>query len=147
MSWGDGQIWCRGCRRNLDQDECACDLDCECSTCEREANFRQPEKRLALAVLEDGVKCYQGGGVGEDGQYRSNRTARLQREAVEWIADVAADGPFSFNGCCATLGIDAGYLRAGVLVGRGGPIARRSGAGEANVRVTANKRRVRHSSP
>jgi hypothetical protein len=112
----------------------------------RGARLQTPEKRLALAVLKDGMKCYQGGGVGEDGQYR-NRTARIQREAVEWIADVAADGPFSFSGCCATLGIDADYLRAGIAKGLSGPISRRSGSLARATRMEANKRRVRASSP
>jgi hypothetical protein len=70
----------------------------------------EPEKRLMWAVLEDAVECYRrhvGDGKGKpNGEFD---------EVESWILDPDGDWFFSFENICATLGIDADYLRRGLL--------------------------------
>jgi len=70
----------------------------------------EPEKRLMLAVLEDAVRCFQSNLFAE-----SIRGKRLFREAEEWIVGVGCDWVFSCENICETLGLDAAYLRQGLL--------------------------------
>ena len=80
---------------------------------------RTPLQRLALAVLADGLRCYQGrAGIpaASSPQNRSARSRKLAVEAERWLrADT--DSPFSFEGVCAALGLDSDWLRAKVLAG------------------------------
>ena len=65
-------------------------------------------KSLMLAVLEDGIACFQSY------FFQPSRTnARLYREAEEWI-NSEDDGIFSFNGICETLNLDPVRLRQGL---------------------------------
>ena len=69
---------------------------------------RQAERDLMLAVLEDGIACFQG--------YLSkpSRTnEKLFLEAEEWISSTD-DDVFSFNNVCETLGLDPDALRTGL---------------------------------
>jgi len=69
----------------------------------------QPEKRLMLAVLEDAVGTFQ--------KYVTAPTRRGQRlfnEAEEWFASESTDWPFGFENVCQALGLEPGYLRAGL---------------------------------
>jgi hypothetical protein len=69
----------------------------------------RPIKRLMLAVLEDAMRCYQ--------TYASSRNPyrrRLFIEAERWLMDRKADGVFSFENVCETVGIDPGCLRTGL---------------------------------
>jgi len=79
-----------------------------------------PEKRLILAVLEEAIRCLQkfisAGG---------RRHRALFRDAEEWIMEENSDWPFSFENSCLALGLNPGYLRRGVLCGRGKKIAQR----------------------
>jgi len=68
------------------------------------------EKSLMLAVLEDGIRCFQGHLTNE----RSN-PALLAAQAEEWIRAVDYDWPFSFVNVCETLNIDPDALRASLL--------------------------------
>lgn len=65
------------------------------------------EKSLMLAVLEDGIRCFQ--------QHRIDRTrhdqTKLGLEARDWIASDDEDWPFSFVNCCEALGIEPTALR------------------------------------
>ena len=68
----------------------------------------QAERDLMLAVLEDGIACFQG--------YFSkpSRTKeKLFRETEEWI-NSNDEGIFSFNDVCETLGLDPDALRKGL---------------------------------
>lgn len=68
-----------------------------------------PIKRLMLAVLEDGLHCFQTyAGI--------SRGVRRQIfvETEGWFADRRADGPFAFETICHTLGIDPNFLRKGL---------------------------------
>jgi hypothetical protein len=76
----------------------------------------QPEQALMLAVLEDAVRCIRNNA-------RTGRS-RACREAVEWIVERDSDHFFSFENICAVLGLDASYLRKGILSWPGHAVAR-----------------------
>jgi hypothetical protein len=68
----------------------------------------QAERDLMLAVLEDGIDCFQGY------FFKPSRTnQKLFLEAEEWISS-NDDGVFSFNNVCETLGLDPDALRKGL---------------------------------
>ena len=46
----------------------------------RGARLQMPEKRLALAVLEDGIRCYQGGAIVNGGKCVSHDQRVLLRQ-------------------------------------------------------------------
>src|SRR6266481_6518012 len=77
-------------------------------------NFRrktplEPEKALVLAVLEDGIRCFQ------DNIFPQNRKKQLLfEEAQEWLFSGELDGIFSFVSVCAMLGLDPSYIRRGM---------------------------------
>jgi hypothetical protein len=77
-------------------------------------NFRrktplEPEKALVLAVLEDGIRCFQ------DNIFPQNRKKQLLfEEAQEWLFSDELDGIFSFVSVCAMLGLDPSYIRRGM---------------------------------
>ncbi len=65
-------------------------------------------RALTLAVLEDGIACFQG--------YLfkpSRRNEALSSEAEEWI-NSKDDGIFTFNNVFETLGLDPGIVRKGL---------------------------------
>lgn len=65
-------------------------------------------KTLMLAVLEDGIACFQGR------FFKPSRTNdKLFQEAEEWI-NSEDEGVFSFNNVCDTLGLHPGQLRKGL---------------------------------
>ena len=69
----------------------------------------EPEKALLLAVLDDGVRCFQ------DNIFSENKKKRmLFDEAVEWLFSDESSDIFSFVSICAVLGLDPGYLRRGL---------------------------------
>ncbi|MBI2360148.1 MAG: hypothetical protein HYV04_14835 [Deltaproteobacteria bacterium] len=68
----------------------------------------QALKALMLAVLEDGIACFQSY------FFQPSRTnSRLFQEAEEWI-NSEDDGIFSFNSICETLDLDPARLRNGL---------------------------------
>ena len=70
----------------------------------------QPEKRLMLAVLEDGVACCQKYTTARDG-----RGKRLFQETEEWILEEPNEGLFSFANVCETFGLDTDCMRQGLM--------------------------------
>jgi hypothetical protein len=77
-------------------------------------NFRrktplEPEKALLLAVLEDGVRCFQ-----DNILPRNRKKQILFEEAEAWLFSDEANGVFSFVSICALLGFDPGYIRRGL---------------------------------
>ncbi|HWP57853.1 MAG TPA: hypothetical protein VNL14_08200 [Candidatus Acidoferrales bacterium] len=70
----------------------------------------EPGKRLMLAVLEDAVLCFQGNLLAQDAKKKA-----LFRDAEAWIMEQSRDWIFSFESVCESLGLDPGYLRAGLL--------------------------------
>jgi len=76
----------------------------------RRDSYISGEKALMLAVLEDGIRCFQ-----EHLRNPRSNPRLLSQQAEDWIRAVDYDWPFSFNNICETLGIDASALRATLL--------------------------------
>lgn len=77
-------------------------------------NFRrktplEPEKALLLAILEDGVRCFQ-----DNILPRNRKKQMLFEEAEAWLFSDEANGVFSFVSICGLLGFDPGYIRRGL---------------------------------
>jgi hypothetical protein len=70
----------------------------------------EPEKRLALAVLEDAIACFQKYLTARDGKGKT-----LFREAEEWILEEKSDWLFSFENICEILGFNPQYIRRGLI--------------------------------
>ena len=78
-------------------------------------NFRrksplEPEKALFLAVLEDGIRCFQDNLFAE-----SDKKKILFQDAEKWVFGDESGWIFSFASVCAVLGLDPGYLRRGLI--------------------------------
>lgn len=69
-----------------------------------------PERALMLAILEDAVWCFRKNCLVAD-----NRRKIFFREAEDWIFDDDEGGLFSYRNVCEILGIDADYLRLGLI--------------------------------
>jgi hypothetical protein len=80
------------------------------------------ERRLMVAVLEDGVHTYT-----KYAAVRDPRGEELFAEAEAWVEDRDASWFYSFENVCAVLGLDADYLRRGLRAvrARAGRIERR----------------------
>ena len=79
------------------------------------ANFRrkiplEPERILLLAILEDGVRCFQ-----ENLLASSAKRRLLFEEAREWLFSDDTDWFCSFVSICALLNLDPNYVRRGLL--------------------------------
>ena len=68
------------------------------------------ERALMLAVLEDGIRCFQ-----EHLQSPRVRPRLLARQAEKWIRSGDWDWPFSFNNICESLALDPDSLRERLL--------------------------------
>ena len=78
------------------------------------ANFRrkiplEPERILLLAILEDGVRCYQENLLVSGGKRRA-----LFEEAQEWLFSDDAMWFCSFVSICTMLNLDPNYIRRGL---------------------------------
>lgn len=69
-----------------------------------------PERVLMRAVLEDAVCCFQKYLLARD-----RRGRRLFKETETWILDDDDSQVFSYRNICDVSGIDADYLRLGLL--------------------------------
>jgi hypothetical protein len=76
----------------------------------RRLTHLQPEKRLMLAVLEDGVACFQKYATARDGKGK-----RIFQETEEWVLEEPSERIFCFASVCETLGLNAEYLRRGLM--------------------------------
>ena len=76
----------------------------------RRLTYLEPEKRLMLAVLEDGVACFQ-----KYATARNGRGKRIFQETESWINEEPSERLFAFVNVCETLGFDADYLRQGLM--------------------------------
>jgi len=77
-------------------------------------NFRrktplEPEKHLVLAVLEDGIRCFQ-----DNASARGGKKKKLFEEAQEWLFCDNSEWLFSFTSVCSLLGFDPDYIRGGL---------------------------------
>ena len=69
----------------------------------------EPEQRLVIAVLEDGIHAFQ-----DHCGATSPRKRRLFEEAEAWIFGGENDWIFSFESVCGLLSLDPDYLRRGL---------------------------------
>jgi hypothetical protein len=76
----------------------------------RNDSYVSGEKALMLAVLEDGIRCFQ-----EHLRNPRLNPRLLSEQAEEWISAEDWDWPFSFNNVCETLGLDPEALRGALL--------------------------------
>jgi hypothetical protein len=68
-----------------------------------------PEKRLALAILEDAIVTFQYNHAARDGQKK-----RLFEQAQVWLFNVIDDWVFSFENICHVLEFNPEYIRKGL---------------------------------
>ncbi len=68
------------------------------------------ERALMLAVLEDGIRCFQ-----EHLRNPRVRPRLLARQAEKWIRSDDWEWPFSFNNVCDSLSLNPDSLRAELL--------------------------------
>lgn len=94
----------------------------------------EPERRLALAVLEDALRCVQNGYPPET--KKNARAAYL--EAVAWLYG-AGTGVFSMDGVCDLLGLEASVLRARLRTWHGSLGKRSPVNGNGGARPTATR--------
>ena len=73
----------------------------------------EPYQKLMQRVLEDAFECL--GRRASDVASASRR--RLRQEALDWINDREADGPFSFETICHVLGLEAVATRRNAIAG------------------------------
>ena len=78
------------------------------------ANFRrkfplEAERTLLLAILEDGVRCYQENLFAHGGKRRT-----LFEEAKDWLFSDDADWFCSFVSVCTLLNLSPNYIRRGL---------------------------------
>ncbi len=99
----------------------------------RRDSYLSGEKALMLAVLEDGIRCFQ--------EHLTNPRSNprlLSKQAEEWIRAVDYEWPFSFNNVCETLGIDPDALREKLVTWK----AKRLAAAAANTEATPAEKKV-----
>jgi hypothetical protein len=77
----------------------------------RSKTYREPEKKLMLAVLEDALFCFQNGLLSKDNKKKRD----LSHDAEEWIMEEGDESLFSFTELCELLGIHPQYLRKQLL--------------------------------
>src|SRR5688572_7179434 len=76
----------------------------------RRKTLFEPETRLMLAILEDGIQCYFDNLHADGGKKR-----RLFEDAEAWIVASDGDWVFSFDSVCDALGLNPEYVRQGLL--------------------------------
>ena len=79
------------------------------------ANFRrkiplEPERTLLLAVLEDGIRCFQENLFAVSGKRRT-----LFDEAKEWLFSDDTNWFCSFVSICTLLNLEPSYIRRGLI--------------------------------
>ncbi len=72
-------------------------------------SHQEPERRLAIAVLEDAVDCFQKHLLARD-----RKSQQLFVDADEWISSDDRSWPFAFENICDLLQINSEYLRRGL---------------------------------
>jgi len=70
----------------------------------------EPERRLAVAVLEDAIDCFR-----KHLDSRDPKAQQLFVEAEEWICSADRSWPFSFENVCDLLDMNPEYLRRGLI--------------------------------
>jgi hypothetical protein len=100
--------------------------------------YKEPERRLMVAVLEDAVSC-----LSMNPRDCNLRQRKQYEEAKQWVtAEEETDWIFSFTNICEVLGMDPSYLRRGLTRRTLG-----SGAVSRNVMVWPRRRPIKMNSP
>jgi hypothetical protein len=94
----------------------------------RGAGYREPERRLMLAVLQEAVDCYQ-----ENVFARARKQEKAFEEAERWFFDDNHEWPFSFVNICEFCGFDAAYFRLGLMRRKARALSERSVHGTAAI--------------
>jgi hypothetical protein len=76
----------------------------------RRAEPASGERRLLLAVLEDGIRTFL-----KHARATHGRASNLRREAFSWLVTEDRSDVFAFENICEALGIDAHRLRQRVM--------------------------------
>jgi hypothetical protein len=76
----------------------------------RRKTLFEPEKRLMLAILEDGIQCFFDNLHASGGKKK-----HLFEDAEAWIVASDVDWVFSFESVCDALGLNPEYVRQGLL--------------------------------
>jgi hypothetical protein len=71
---------------------------------------QDPSKKLMLAILEDGLKCFLA-----NLSARGGKNKQLFVEAEQWIMAEGSDEIFSFGSICEVLGLNPQYVRRGLV--------------------------------
>lgn len=85
----------------------------------------QPEKRLMLAVLEDGVGTFQ-----KYADASGRRARRLFAEAEEWFTSDDSSSPFTFVNICQALNLEPEYILRGLRRWQDEQLARGEASGK-----------------
>ncbi|HEX2930876.1 MAG TPA: hypothetical protein VHV54_14235 [Candidatus Binatia bacterium] len=104
------------------------------------ANFRrkfplEAERTLLLAILEDGIRCYQENLFAQGGKRRG-----LFEEARDWLFNDDSDWFCSFVSICTLLNLSPNYIRRGLRQWEAharGAQKKHPGAGENDQRLVA----------
>ena len=77
----------------------------------KNSQYREPERRLMVAILEDAVSC-----LSTDLHGCNLRQRKQYEEAKAWVSmDDESEWIFSFKNICEVLGMDPSYLRRGLI--------------------------------
>jgi hypothetical protein len=80
------------------------------------SQYKEPERRLMVAVLEDAVSC-----LSMNPRDCNLRQRKQYEEAKQWVsAEEESEWIFSFRNICEVLGMDPSYLRRGLTRGTPG---------------------------
>jgi hypothetical protein len=70
---------------------------------------RGPERSLLGHLLFDGIQAFIAYALAQTPHQKAEYV-----EAFNWVMDITAEEPFSFNGVCDALGVCPEYLRLGL---------------------------------
>jgi hypothetical protein len=88
----------------------------------KSSQYREPERRLMVAILEDAVSC-----LSADLRQCNPRQKKQYEEAKQWVTtDEESEWIFSFKNICEVLGMDPSYLRRGLIRPKTGSAIRSS---------------------
>lgn len=77
----------------------------------KSSQYREPERRLMVAILEDAVSC-----LSADLRQCNPKQKKQYEEAKHWVTtDEESEWIFSFKNICEVLGMDPSYLRRGLI--------------------------------
>ncbi len=81
----------------------------------------EPEKKLMLAILEDGIACFQKYVFARDAKGKA-----LFREAETWVENKGGEAVFSFDSVCESVVLDPDYVRRGMRTWKAQALAQQS---------------------